>query len=260
MKPRTHLISLLLLAILINSCNGEETQLEPTPLTLKSTSVVSATPQIASPTPAPTEQKSITSLAIKDLAGRLGVPTSEIEVVSEEAVEWSDASLGCPEPEMMYAQVITPGYRIELSVAEQRFEYHTDDRQSIILCGNQEKVEKTPQAGSIDPGAELLITLALEDLAERLAIGVRQIEVLEAKSVVWSDTSLGCPESGMMYAQVTTPGYRVILEARGEAYWYHTDNWELVIRCGEDGMWILPPIPIRPGEKIQDGEPWIPVD
>jgi hypothetical protein len=49
-------------------------------------------------------------LAKSDLAERLGVGLGEITVLSVEATEFPDASLGVPEPDKMYAQVITPGY------------------------------------------------------------------------------------------------------------------------------------------------------
>jgi hypothetical protein len=51
-----------------------------------------------------------------------------------EAVDWSDTSLGCPEPGMAYAQVITPGYLIVLGAAGQTYEYHTDEHSSVVLC------------------------------------------------------------------------------------------------------------------------------
>jgi hypothetical protein len=35
-----------------------------------------------------------------------------------------------------------------------------------------------------------------------------------------------------MYLQVITPGYRVILEAQGKQYTYHTDTRRQVVPCG----------------------------
>jgi hypothetical protein len=49
--------------------------------------------------------------------------------------------------------------------------------------------------------------------------------------VDWSDTSLGCPEPGMMYAQVITPGFLVMIEAEGQQYEYHTDESRFVVLC-----------------------------
>lgn len=68
-----------------------------------------------------------------DLAARLGISPDAIVVLSSEAVEWSDTSLGCPEEGFAYATVIVPGYQIVLAVDDQTYAYHTDYQQ-IFLC------------------------------------------------------------------------------------------------------------------------------
>jgi hypothetical protein len=82
----------------------------------------------------PPEAQDVVRLAKEDLAQRLGVAVDQIGLVSVEAVEWSDTSLGCPQPGMMYAQVITPGYRVVLEAGGQRYEYHTDTGRFVVLC------------------------------------------------------------------------------------------------------------------------------
>jgi len=62
--------------------------------------------------------------AVVDLADRLGVDQAEVEVVAAYLVTWSDASLGCPHPDMSYAQVLTDGAVIELGVGEEVYNYH----------------------------------------------------------------------------------------------------------------------------------------
>jgi hypothetical protein len=64
--------------------------------------------------------------------------------------------------------------------------------------------------------------IAVDDLATQLDIDADDITVVSADHVTWSDSSLGCPEEGSMYAQVLTDGTRVILEADGEEYAYHS--------------------------------------
>ena len=53
-------------------------------------------------------------LARETLARELGVEAGAFVVHKVEAVEWPDASLGCPEKGMSYASVIVPGYRVVL--------------------------------------------------------------------------------------------------------------------------------------------------
>ena len=73
--------------------------------------------------------------------------------------------------------------------------------------------------------------LARQKLAEELEISVDQIQVVSADPTYWSDTSLGCPQPGMTYPQVITPGYRVTLVVGSTLYTYHTDTKQTVVRC-----------------------------
>lgn len=74
--------------------------------------------------------------ARQDLSSRLSVQESQISVERVEEVDWRDSSLGCPQPGQMYAQVITPGYRIVLRVKDQTYEYHADRGNRVIYCQN----------------------------------------------------------------------------------------------------------------------------
>lgn len=76
------------------------------------------------------------TLARQQLSGMASVQDSEISVVSVEEVEWRDSSLGCPEPDTMYMQVITPGYRITLEANGKRYTYHTNMGEQVIRCEN----------------------------------------------------------------------------------------------------------------------------
>ena len=56
--------------------------------------------------------------------------------MSAEAVEWPDASLGNPQPGMVYAQVVTPGYKIILSARGQQYEYHSEHERLVLVEHN----------------------------------------------------------------------------------------------------------------------------
>ncbi len=88
-------------------------------------------------TPAEEQQmpKNEVVAAVKaDLASRLEISQGQITVVSAKAVTWNDASLGCPQPGEMYAQVLTPGYQIILEAQDTQYDYHTDDLGHFVLC------------------------------------------------------------------------------------------------------------------------------
>lgn len=83
--------------------------------------------------------------ARQDLAKRLSVQASEIGVVEGRDVVWGDGSLGCPQPDMMYAQVLTSGYLVKLNYGGRDFEYHSGMDGSLFFCKNpQPPVEGAP--------------------------------------------------------------------------------------------------------------------
>jgi hypothetical protein len=90
-----------------------------------------------------------------------------------------------------------------------------------------------PSAESEQKALERLAELATAELADQLAVETEEIELIETEAVQWPDSSLGCPQPGMMYAQVITPGYRLMLEVDGQVYVFHTDSSQRVVRCDE---------------------------
>lgn len=187
-------------------------------------------------TPLPDEEQEAVEAARQALAQRLDIAADEIELVRIEAVEWPDTSLGCPEPGMSYAQVITPGYRIILQAGGEAYEYHTGGG-NVVLCQDSDRGEG--EATSLPPEVAGLIQLARQDLSQRVGVPEEEITVQLVEAVEWRDSSLGCPEPGLEYLQVITPGYRIRLVADGEVYEYHTDD-ERIVYCE-------PPIPATPG-------------
>ena len=209
----------------------------------------------ATPTPEATEVRlpagaeRVVGLAQEDLARRLDLAPDAIRVVSVEAVVWPDASLRCPKAGTVYGQVITPGFRVVLEAESQMYEYHTDREQTAVFCEEEvSAMEVPPVPGTVEPGLERLVNLVKEDLAQTLSIPVEEVEVLEAKSVVWPDASLGCPQPGMRYRQVPMDGARIRLAVEGRVYAYHSGGGRDPFLCeqpakavpGSDGALPLP--------------------
>ncbi len=88
----------------------------------------------SSSVPVPGDAETVVKLAKEDLARRMNIDKEKIVVAEIESVDWSDASLGCPEPGKMYAQVITPGYRILLSYEKEKYKYHSDKENRVVFC------------------------------------------------------------------------------------------------------------------------------
>jgi hypothetical protein len=88
---------------------------------------------VASPSVDPRAQAAVDA-ALRDAATQLGVSATDLTIERVETREWPDASLGCPRPGQMYAQVLTPGFLILISSAGKRLEYHADERGRVVLC------------------------------------------------------------------------------------------------------------------------------
>ena len=89
------------------------------------------------PTPAsfPPEAQPAVDAAFNAAASDLGVDPGSVTVVSVEPTSWPDMSLGCPEPGMMYGQMITPGYVVEVEANGTTHAYHTDAAgQLAVTC------------------------------------------------------------------------------------------------------------------------------
>src|SRR5215813_852819 len=75
-------------------------------------------------------------LARRNAAATTGVALDQISVVTVEPTEWTDFRLGCPRlfPRLRVAEVVIPGYIVDLDVAGTRMRYHTDTGLRALLC------------------------------------------------------------------------------------------------------------------------------
>lgn len=74
-------------------------------------------------------KESAVQRAKKDLAGRLNVAESDIEMVSATERDFSDMSLGAPAEDEMSAQMISSGWSINLKAKGKNFDYRADKYQ-----------------------------------------------------------------------------------------------------------------------------------
>lgn len=136
-------------ALLLGACSSSKTPMpSATPAPLPTAAATDpafqsppAEPAFQSPVPrdpapdAASPERAAASMAIEDLAGRLGVAPEAIAVVEINETDWPDASLGCPAPDMGYAQVITPGVQVVLESGGQTYSYHGRSLDDLFLCG-----------------------------------------------------------------------------------------------------------------------------
>jgi hypothetical protein len=177
------------------------------------------------------------------LAGHLGVANNTLMLQSANRQEWPDSSLGCPQAGQAYLQVITPGFLLVFSNTAQSktYEVHTRERgDQMTLCENNQPTNLTDQAAGSSPAPiaqtpdtanRALVEMARQALAKDLGIDIGGVMLQKIEATEWRDSSLGCPQPGMNYLQVITPGYLIVLDAQGSSYEYHADSGSRVVRC-----------------------------
>ena len=106
-----------------------------------------------------------------------------------------------------------------------------------VTPGTSSLTSPVPGGGlSTRPNAEVWASApeaalqARGDLTRRLGIDPDTIGLVSAEQIDWPDACMGIQTPGVMCAMVVTPGYRVILEAGGRQYEYHTNLSGDVVR------------------------------
>jgi hypothetical protein len=164
----------------------------------------------------------IARLAAETLAGELNINVNEIEVDTVRAVEWRDTSIGCPQPDQAYGQVITPGHKITLRVGGQFYFVHEANGRAFV-CKGQKQTAVAGVTRQLEFEWGRVAMEARRDLASTLGVEQNQIIVASAEGTTWSDASMGCPESGIEYEVRDRQGYVITLRHGSRNYRYHTD-------------------------------------
>jgi len=110
-----------------------------TPLPLQPNKVITPAVNVTTTLQVEPGLQPLVDQAIADLAQRLSIDRETIAVVSAQSVVWSDRSLGCPQPGMMYPQVLAEGFRLELRAGDQAYAYHGGEGREPFLCENPAK-------------------------------------------------------------------------------------------------------------------------
>jgi hypothetical protein len=97
--------------------------------------------------------ESLIEKAREDLAQRLSIPASQIKLLETRQVTWPDASLGCPQPDMVYAQGSVEGLLIRLGVGKKMYLYHSGGTTEPFLCESTSPIfsESTPKTDEFVP-------------------------------------------------------------------------------------------------------------
>lgn len=179
----------------------------------------------------PVAAQPFVQLAVDDLAARLAVSAPAIDLLQLESATWTSIDLGCGDTSVpALAGLEINGYRVILSYAGERYEYHTDTHDSVQLCSGERQVVGRVEGLLVetDPLAANLAATAQTRLARELDLPTRRIVIVDVQAFTWADSSLGCPAAGQTYRDVSVPGYRIVLAAGDQQYIFHSDSTQLI--------------------------------
>lgn len=129
-------------------------------------------------------QSQVNTLAINTLAEHNILPIKNIEVISVKAVQWPDSSLGCPQPGMMYAQVITSGYQVTLiaTTSGNTHAVHIGAGRAVVCdktASTRSQTEKNLRFGKRWQQSQK----AQQLLADRLSVTIKEIRIVGARTI-----------------------------------------------------------------------------
>lgn len=163
-----------------------------------------------------------------DLARHLNLPEERIRLVLVESVFWPNADLSCADDPRPSLQEAVAGYRALLVVGAVVYEYHATAEGLFSRCEAASPLEGALLV-EIDPVAADLVALAQARVAQQTDLPTRRIQLVDARPILWSDSSLGCPAAGQTYTAADIQGYRIMLRAGETEFIFHTDSVQIVL-------------------------------
>jgi hypothetical protein len=126
--------------------------------------------------------------ARKQVADALGVPVEQLQLVSVDQVQWSDACLGLPRPDEMCAQAAVPGWRAIFDVNGQEVEVRTNLAGDVVRW---KQLEGSSLAGAVEKARRWWQDLksgdlpAREELEPRIQAALDKLETAFERARAW---------------------------------------------------------------------------
>ena len=76
--------------------------------------------------------QAIANKIFEDLDQRTSQPINAFKIKSAEATQWPNSCLGLAKPDEFCAQMITPGWRVEVNDGKKSWIYRTDQRGKTV--------------------------------------------------------------------------------------------------------------------------------
>jgi hypothetical protein len=102
-----------------------------------------------------------------------------------------------------------------------------------VIISTLQTVASPSSSSNSGANAQPAIDAALRDAATHLGVAAADLHVDQVEARQWPDAALGCPKPGVLYAQILTPGFLVVVSGGGKTLEYHADSRGRVVLCQE---------------------------
>lgn len=193
-------------------------------------------------------------IALQDLSQRVGrtVALNDLTGWQWSQTLYPNTSLGCPQPDQVYSQVITSGYQFLLVYQGQTYDYRvSEDGNIIILCtsvatGTPIPTVPTPTAPApVEPPAEPPLAACPEGLELRLTSGELARVTVGLPSNIRAGADINASEVGQLQPGETFTVIGGPTCGPDGLYWWQIQAGDLTgwIAQGEQGLYYIEPIP-----------------
>lgn len=122
------------------------------------------------------------AIARELVAARVGMAPAQVRVWTVTPRTFADASLGCPEPGMAYAQVLTPGHVVGVEADGRRFEVRVAGSSGRICHAAQSTAhQQRPATKGTMAAPATAVERARRDLAGLAGLPLDAITILETR-------------------------------------------------------------------------------
>jgi hypothetical protein len=161
----------------------------------------------------------VLATARQSVADQEGISAEQVSILSTEKHTWANACLELPSNAETCPEEQIDGYLIVLSGNEHLYEFRSDKTANRARLRGIFEAVVSPQDKTI------------ELLAKQLNIPTTEILVQSIEPVIWTDSCLNMSGNAVC-SPANIPGFRIVVEAQGQLFEYHTDEGASIIYGG----------------------------
>jgi hypothetical protein len=152
----------------------------------------------------------------------------DLPLLTVDAVEWTDSSLGCRQPGQQYLQVITPGHVLRFGEGKPDSPVHSVHvaGEAAIVCSRAlgTGVVQRPPRASRALGLDVIVVDARKDLADRLGLELEKVALHRILPMTFDDNRLGCEAPPSDELSPPVRGHQLLFQTSSGNFIYRTDG------------------------------------